>query len=169
MKRVMLVVCIVLLIGAVETLGTVGVGVKLLNGNVPFIVGEIGTNALSAELGIGLESLTIPGLVDWTMLWYSAVGRLAFPVAAFMPYVGVGGIGLSIIVSSDLLEESESASVFGLTGEGGIRYSFLETFGFPLRIYGGVSINWYPSSGTFDSLGIGGIAMGWHIGAVVPF
>ena len=46
-------------------------------------------------------------------------------------------------------------------------YSF-ENAGFPLRVYGGVNVNWYPG-GLLEDLGIGGVAMGWHIGAIVPF
>jgi len=75
---------------------------------------------------------------------------------------------VSIVLSSDLPEGSESLSALGLTGEGGLRYSF-EELGFPLRISGGASITWIPVSGDVEDAGIGGVAMGWHIGAVVPF
>jgi len=168
MKFVGLVVLIVLLIGGIEAVGAIGVGAKLLSGGIPFIIGELGGESLSVELGVGLQSVTLLGLVDWTMIWYSGIARLAFPMGAFAPYLGVGGIGLSVIVSSDLIPESESASAFGLIGEGGVRYSF-EDMGFPLRIFGGVNLNWYLPAGVLEDLGIGGVAMGWHVGALVPF
>jgi len=168
MKRVLLVGLIVLLTSGIEAFGAVGIGAKLLNGSIPFVVGELGGDSLSVELGIGLQSVNLLGLANWTMIWYSGIARVAFPVGSFAPYLGAGGLGLSIIVSSDLLPDTESGSVFGVTGEGGLRYSF-EDMGFPLRVYGGVNVNWYPFAGLLEDLGIGGVAMGWHVGAVVPF
>ncbi|MFC2106376.1 hypothetical protein ACFLS0_06470 [Candidatus Bipolaricaulota bacterium] len=168
MKRAAPMILIVLLISGIELLAAVGIGAKLLNGGIPFIVGELGGESLSVELGVGLQSVNLLGLASLTMIWYSGIARVAFPVGSIAPYVGAGGIGLSVIVSSDLLEGDESGSMFGVTGEGGLRYSF-EDMGLPLRIYGGVNVNWYPLAGLLEDLGIGGVAMGWHVGAVVPF
>jgi len=168
MKGVLIGVAILILIAGMEASAAVGIGAKLLNGSIPFIVADFGGDTLSMELGVGLQSMNILGIVNWTMIWYSGIARAAFPVGAFAPYAGVGGIGLTIIVSSDLAEESESASVFGVTGEGGLRYSF-EDMGLPLRVFGGVNVNWLLMAGLLEDIGIGGVSMGWHIGAVVTF
>jgi len=120
------------------------------------------------ELGVGLQSVNILGLVNWTMIWYSGIARAAFPIGAFAPYVGMGGIGLTIIVSSALAEDGGSGSIFGVTGEGGLRYSFKD-MGLPLRVFGGVTVNWFPMAGLLEDIGFGGVSMGWHIGAVLTF
>ena len=168
MKQVVLLaVCIVALCG-LEVLGTVGVGAKLLSGTVPFAVVELGGESLSAELGAGFQSMSLYGIANLTMIWYSAIGRAAFPVGSLAPYLGVGAIGVSVIVSSDLIDGSESASVFGVAGEAGLRYS-LAGLGLPLRVYGGMSVNWFPALGALDDIGISGVGLGWHIAVVVPF
>jgi hypothetical protein len=87
-------------------------------------------------------------------------------MGAFAPYVGLGGIGVSLALDS--VEGSGSLGALGMTGEGGLRYSF-EGLGFPLRLFGGPNITWIPVSGDVEDVGIGGVGMGWHIGAVVPF
>jgi hypothetical protein len=165
MKKLIVVGALLLLV-ALESFGSVGIGVKLLNGNTLCITGEVGGERLSVELGVGLRSVNVPGVFNWTMIWYSGVARLAFPMGAFAPYVGVGGIGVSIILDS--AEGSGSLSALGITGEGGLRYSF-EELGFPLRLSAGPNISWIPVSGDVEDVGIGGIGLGWHIGAVVSF
>ena len=165
MRRVVIVGAILLLV-TVESFALVGIGAKLLNGNTPCITGEFGGERLSVELGVGLRSINIPGVFQWTMIWYSGVTRFAFPIGSFAPYVSLGGIGVNIALDS--LEGSGSLSALGLTGEVGVKYSF-EEMGFPLRIFAGPSITWIPVSGDLEDIGIGGVGMGWHIGAIVPF
>jgi len=168
MKRTLLIVLIVLLVSGMEALGAVGVGAKLLNGSIPFVVVELGGESLSAELGAGFQTMSLMGLANLTMIWYSGIARVAFPFGALAPYLGVGGIGVSIVVSSDLLDGSESGSVLGVAGEAGLRYSFAG-LGLPLRIYSGVSVNWYPAASLLGDLGINSVGLGWHIGVVVLF
>lgn len=165
MRRVIVIGALLLLI-TVESFASIGIGVKLLNGSIPCITGEFGGERLSVELGVGLRSVSVPGVFHWTMIWYSGVTRLAFPMGSFTPYVSLGGIGVSVTLDS--LEGSGSLSALGLTGEGGVRYSF-EEMGFPLRIFAGPSITWIPVSGDLEDVGIGGVGIGWHIGAIVPF
>ncbi|MBE0635277.1 hypothetical protein IH601_04710, partial [Candidatus Bipolaricaulota bacterium] len=133
MRRAM-VVGVLLLLVAVESFASVGIGVKLVNGNTLCITGELGGETLSVELGVGLRSVNIPGAFHWRMVWYSGVARLAFPMGDFAPYVGLGGIGVSL--SLDTADGSESLGALGITGEGGLRYSF-DGLGFPLRLFGG--------------------------------
>jgi hypothetical protein len=168
MKRSFLVVLLVLCIGGMEALGSVGVGAKLLNGSIPFIVVELGGESLSAELGAGFQTMSLMGLANLTMIWYSGIARVAFPMGALAPYLGAGAVGVSVIVSSDLLDGSDSGSVFGVAGEAGLRYS-LVGLGLPLRVYGGASLNWFPAAGLLGDLGISSVGLGWHIGVVVLF
>jgi hypothetical protein len=139
-----------------------------VNGSIPFVVVELGGESLSAEVGAGFQTMSLMGLANLTMIWYSGIVRVAFPFGALAPYLGVGGIGVSIIVSSDLLGGSESGSVFGVASEAGLRYSFAG-LGLPLRVYGGASLNWFPAAGLLGDLGISSVGLGWHIGAIVLF
>ena len=164
--RKLIVVGALLLLVALESFASIGIGVKLLDGNTLCVTGEVGGDRLSVELGVGLRSVNVPGVFNWTMIWYSGVARLAFPMGPFAPYVGLGGIGVSIALDS--VEGGGSLSALGLTGEGGLTYSF-EELGFPLRLSAGPSITWIPVSGDVEDVGIGGVGLGWHIGAVVPF
>jgi len=168
MKQVVLLAACIVAISGLEVLASVGVGAKLLNGSVPFAVVELGGESLSAELGAGFQSMSLYGIASLTMIWYSAIGRAAFPVGSLAPYLGIGGIGVSVIVSSDLIDGSESASVFGVAGEAGLRYS-LAGLGLPLRVYGGMSVNWFPALGVLEDVGISGVGLGWHIGLVFLF
>jgi len=164
--RRLIVVSALLLLVALESFASIGIGVKLLNGNTLCITGELGGERLSVELIVGLRSVKVPGVFSWRMICYSSIARLAFPMGAFAPYVGLGGIGVSL--NLDSVEGGGSLSALGLTGEGGLTYSF-EELGFPLRLSGGPSITWIPVSGDVEDVGIGGVGLGWHIGAVVPF
>ena len=165
--RQSIVVGALLLWVGLESFASIGIGTKLLDGNIPCITGEFGGDRLSVELGIGLRSINVPGLFNWTMIWVSGVTRLAFPMGAFAPCLGVGGIGVSLILSSEALGSRESLSALGMTGEGGLKYSF-EDIGFPLRLFGGANITWIPVSGDVEDAGIGGVGIGWHIGATIP-
>ncbi len=165
MRRVVVVGALLLLV-ALESFAAIGIGVKLLDGNTLCITGEVGGERLSVELGVGLRSVNVPGVFNWTMIWYSGVARLAFPMGAFAPYVGLGGIGVSMTLDS--AEGSGSLGGLGITGEGGLRYSFDE-LGFPLRLSAGPNISWIPVSGDVEDVGIGGVGLGWHIGATVSF
>lgn len=165
MKQAVVMIATLLLI-TVESFASIGIGAKLLNGNTLCITGELGGDHLSVELGIGLRSVNVPGVFNWTMIWYSGVARLAFPMGAFAPYVGLGGIGVTITL--DTPEGRGSLGALGITGEGGLRYSF-DALGFPLRLSAGPNISWIPVSGDVEEVGIGGVGFGWHIGATVPF
>ena len=165
MRRVVVVGALLLLI-TLESFASIGIGVKLVNGNTLCIAGELGGERLSVELAVGLRSVNVPGIFNWTMIWYSGVVKLAFPMGSLTPYVGLGGIGASI--NLDAVEGSGSLNALGIAGEGGVRYSF-EEMGFPLRLSGGPSITWIPVSGEVEDVGIGGVGIGWHIGATVPF
>lgn len=164
MKRV-IVVGVILLLVALEAFASIGIGVKLLNGNTLCITGEFGGERLSVELAVGLRSVNIRGVSRWTMIWYSGVARLTFPMGALSPYVGLGGIGVNLTLQS--LEGRQSLGALGITGEGGLKYSF-EALGLPLRLFGGPTISWIPVSGDVEDVGIGGIGMGWQIGATAP-
>jgi len=165
MRKLMLVGTLLLLVG-LESLASVGIGVKLLNGNTLCITGEISGEVISVELAAGLRSVNVPGLFHWRMIWYSGIARIAFPMGSFAPYVGVGGIGVTVALDS--AEGSGTLNALGITGEGGIRYSF-EEWGVPIRLSVGPSISWIPSSGELEDIGIGGMGVGWHVGATVPF
>jgi len=167
MKKALIIGVLVMLVGT-STLASVGIGAKFLNGSVPFLTAEFGGESLGVELGVGLNSMSLLGMLDWTMLWYSAIGRLSFPMGAFAPYVGLGGIGMSVFISSDFFDGSESASAFGATGEGGLRFSFKD-MGVPLAIFAGVNVTWVPMIGLLEDIGYSGVGMGWHIGAVIAF
>ena len=168
MKRAFLVLLLVLCIGGMETLGSVGVGAKLLNGSIPFVVVELGGESLSAELGAGFQTMSLMGVANLTMIWYSGILRAAFPMGALAPYLGAGAIGITAIVSSDLSGGSDSGSAFGMAVEAGLRYS-LAALGLPARVYGGVNLNWFPAAGLLGDLGISSVGLGWHIGVVVLF
>lgn len=156
----------ILMLVTVASFASIGIGVKLLNGNTLCVTGELGGERLSVELGIGLRSVNVPGVFNWTMIWYSGIARLAFPMGSFAPYVGLGGIGVNI--SLDSADGSGSLNAFGIAGEGGLSYSFAE-MGFPLRLSVGPSISWIPVSGDVETVGIGGVGIGWHIGATMQF
>ena len=165
MRRVIVAGALLLLV-ALESFAAIGIGVKLLDGNTLCLTGELGGERLSVELGVGLRSVNIPGVFNWTMIWYSGIARLAFPMGAFAPHVGLGGMGVSITLDS--AKGGGSLSALGIAGEGGLRYSF-EALGFPLRLSTGPSITWIPVSGDVEDVGIGGVGLGWHIGAAVSF
>lgn len=165
MRQAVIAIAILMLV-TVASFASIGIGVKFVNGNTLCVTGELGGERLSVELGIGLRSVNVPGVFNWTMIWYSGMARLAFPMGPFAPYVGLGGIGVNITLDS--AEGSGSLSALGITGEGGLRYSF-EELGFPLRLSAGPSITWIPVSGDVEDVGIGGVGLGWHIGATVPF
>jgi len=165
MRRAIVVGAIVLLV-AMEAFASIGIGVKLLNGNTLCIIGEVGGERLSVELGVGLRSVNIPGAFHWRMIWYSGMARLTFPTGAFAPYVGLGAIGVSLALDS--AEGSDSLGALGMAGEAGVRYSF-DGLGFPVRLFGGPNLTWIPVSGDVEEVGIGGVGIGWQIGASVPF
>ena len=165
MRRSVIVAALLLLVG-LESFASVGIGVKLLNGSTVCITGELAGESLSVELAVGLRSVNIPGLFEWRMIWYSGIARIAFPIGSFIPYVGAGGIGVNVTLDST--EGSGTLNALGITGEGGVGYSF-EELGFPLRLFAGPSISWIPVSGELEDVGIGGIGVGWHIGAAIPF
>lgn len=156
----------ILMLVTLASFASIGIGVKLVNGNTFCVTGELGGERLSVELDIGLRSVNVPGVFNWTMIWVSGVARLAFPMGSFAPYVGLGGIGVNI--NLDSAEGRGSLNAFGITGEGGLRYS-LEEIGFPLHLSVGPNISWIPVAGEVENIGIGGVGLGWHIGATLPF
>jgi hypothetical protein len=167
--RRLLVVLVALSVFSVSAFSSVGIGAKFFNGSVPFLIAEIGGDNLLFELGVGFNSVAVPGF-NMTMLWYSGIGRLLLFPGAFSPYVGLGGVGVTFIASYDFddFDMSGSSSIFGVTGEGGIRFSFKE-MGFPLSLFAGATVTWVPALDAVQDLLLGGVGMGWHFGAVVSF
>ena len=168
MKRALPVVALILLLAQTAVFGSVGIGAKLAGGATPFIVGEIGSERLSAELGVGLRTLNLFDVARLSFIWYSATVRSGIPFGALVPYLGIGISGMSLVATSTEVEGYESVTILGAVGEGGLRYSFVAT-GIPLDIYGALVVNWFPSAGDLELLGISSLGLGWQIGAVVRF
>lgn len=167
--RRLLVVLAVLLVFSGSAFSSVGIGGKFFNGSVPFLIAEVGGENLIFEFSAGFDSVRVTGF-SMSMLWYSGIAKYLFFKGPFRPYIGLGGVGVTFIASYDFDDfyMSGSSSIFGISGEGGIRYSFKE-MGFPLSIFAGATVTWVPALDAIQDLLLGGVGMGWHFGAVVSF
>jgi len=143
-----------------------GIGVKWLAGEVPFVIGSIKSETIGIEGGIGLTTYGIEGM-GASILWYLANGKLYFPVNDFplSPYVGAGIAGVRVSVSYWGIEES--ANIMGLDGVGGLEFSALQ-YGIPLVLFVGIDYLWM-SLGELETYGISFSSFSWHVGVRLEF
>jgi len=143
-----------------------GIGVKLVAGQVPFVIGSIKSETIGIEGGIGLTTYGIEGM-GVSVLWYLANGKLYFPIGEFplSPYVGAGMAGVRVSVNYFGIEES--ANIMGFDEVGGLEFSALQ-YGIPLVLFVGIDYLWM-SLGELETYGLSLSSFSWHIGARLEF
>lgn len=144
-----------------------GFGVKLVGGNVPFVIANVKARGIGIEGGVGYSGFSLGDLATFSTVWYLVNARLYFPIAAFPVslYLGAGVEGVIVTVGSALLDTEESASAIGLDILAGLEFSAMEyvEYGVPLVVFGGIDFLWMSLTGIEDfPFSVAGPS--WHIG-----